>query len=51
MKKRKKNGTGRQDDSQQPEVPGSEMDLSGIEISQLSDAELEAVTAPDASMG
>ncbi|MBL8173734.1 MAG: chemotaxis protein CheW [Bryobacterales bacterium] len=48
MKKRKKN-SGRQDDIQQPDMPEAGPDLSGIDISNLSDAELEALTSPQSA--
>ena len=46
MKKRKKNGSGRPEDTlAQPDF-GGDVDLTGVDISQLSEAELEALTAP-----
>lgn len=46
MKKRKKSGSGRPEDTlTQPEF-GGDVDLTGVDISQLSEAELEALTAP-----
>ncbi|MFN7936776.1 MAG: chemotaxis protein CheW [Bryobacteraceae bacterium] len=46
MKKRKKSGSGRPEDTlTQPDF-GGDVDLTGVDISQLSEAELEALTAP-----
>jgi len=48
MRKRKKTGSGRPDDPQAPDMPTGEMNLPAIDISNLSEAELEALTAPEA---
>lgn len=50
MRKRKKNGSGRPDEPQMPEMPSGEFDLSGVDISNLSEAELEALTAPQSAL-
>lgn len=46
MKKRKMSGSGRPEDTLPPPDFGGDVDLTGVDISQLSEAELEALTAP-----
>jgi purine-binding chemotaxis protein CheW len=45
MSRRKKNGDIPQDD-RRPDIQGGEVDLAGLDISQLTESELEALTAP-----
>ncbi len=49
MSRRKNNGELPPDD-QQPDIQGGEVDLAGLDISQLTESELEALTAPSSLM-